>query len=110
MTEMQYTKDAKHPQQRLIPTASASGAFQSDSTNTADAHEKWLDVTQGPNMWQHRDKLHKRFDQAVTPSRLLDSSLHPDYRSCYWIEILILSQSYWNLRLSLKNVAQVYSQ
>jgi len=71
--------EAKHHEQQTSPIAKALDAFQSDSTNVGDACEQWLNLTRCPELESYHDKLHKRFDQAVTPSHFLANLLHPIY-------------------------------
>ena len=98
----------KHLQQQPSPIAQALYAFQSDSTNIADTCEQWLNLTPCPELEPYHNKLHKGFEQAPTPSHFLAILLHRVCRgkklkddhinaaqSCYWTEILILSQIYW---------------
>ena len=49
--------EVKHLQQQLCSTVKALAAFQSDSTNIADAYEHWFNLTRCPELEPYHDKL-----------------------------------------------------
>ena len=72
--------EVKHLQSQLQPISSALDKLQSDSATIADACEEWLDLLKSPDLEPYSDKIHHRFQQAMTPDHFLANLLHPVYR------------------------------
>lgn len=72
--------EAKHLNKQLEPIAKTLNKLQSDSSSIADACEIWLDLIKTKELEPYKDKVDKRFKQAMTPSHFLANILHPMYK------------------------------
>jgi hypothetical protein len=72
--------EVKHLQLQLQPVSNGLDRLQSDSSTLADACETWIDLLQNSDLQTYKDKVHHRFQKAMTPTHYLANILHSQYR------------------------------
>jgi len=65
--------------QQLRPVAAAIDQTQSDKCGLADACSIFKDLMANPVLAPHREKVKKRYQQAILPCHLVTYMLHPKY-------------------------------
>ena len=80
--------EVKHLQLQLQPVSNGLNRLQSDSSTIADACETWIDLLQNSDLQTYKDKVHQRFQKAMTPAHYLANVLH----SQYWGKLLLPDQ------------------
>jgi hypothetical protein len=68
--------EVKHLQLQLQPVSNGLDRLQSDSSTLADACETWIDLLQNSDLQTYKDKVHHRFQKAMTPTHYLANILH----------------------------------
>ena len=73
-------KQAKDMFNQLEPVAVALNQAQGDSTTIAETCNTWLGLLVDPAMQSHKEKVMKRFNQAITPFHMAAYLMHPKYK------------------------------
>ena len=74
------SSQAKYLQDQLQPIYNGLNTLQSDNSNIADACHIWLTLLNDELLNPYQEKVHLRFNQAMTPFHFLAFCLHPKYR------------------------------
>lgn len=72
--------EAKHLHSQLEPIEDALNRLQGDATSVADACEVWLSLLSSRRLEPYKEKVEKRFHQAMTPSHYLANIMHPFFK------------------------------
>lgn len=72
--------EAKHLHSQLEPIADALNRLQGDATSIADACEVWLSLLSSRSLEPYKEKVEKRFHQAMTPCHYLANIMHPLFK------------------------------
>lgn len=72
--------EAKHLHSQLAPIADALNRLQGDATSIADACEVSLSLLSSRSLEPYKEKVEKRFHQAMTPCHYLANTMHPLFK------------------------------
>lgn len=72
--------EAKHLHSQLEPISVALNRLQGDAISIADACEVWLSLLSSRSLEPYKEKVEKRFHQAMTPSHYLANIMHPLFK------------------------------